>query len=108
MPTEGRPLLDWLAQWLARPDHAHNTAKLAASGADERHLFVILPGFAETSFAVTDLLMREGAPLPDEDPALPAEITHVWAASMWTGGTGMRLAPGTGWARFDRRLSDQA
>lgn len=69
---------------------------------------MILPGFAEAPFAVTDLLMREGALLPDEDPALLAEITHVWAASMWTGGTGMRWAPGTGWARFDKRLSDRA
>lgn len=108
VPTEGRPLLDWLAEWLVRPDQAHNLAKLAASGADERHLFVILPGFAEAPFAVTDLLMRDGAPLPDEDPALPTEITHLWAASTWTGGTGMRWAPGTGWARFDKRLSGRA
>jgi hypothetical protein len=68
VPTEGRPLLDWLAEWLARPDQAHNLAKLAASGADERHLFMILPGFAEALFAVTDLLMRERRSAPGLGP----------------------------------------
>jgi hypothetical protein len=79
--TDGGPLLEWLADWLVRPDQQHNVSKLARSGGDERHLFVILPGFAEAPFAVEDLLMRDNAPLPSTAPAMPTEITHVWVAS---------------------------
>ncbi len=104
VPTDGAPLLDWLAEWLARPDQVHNLEKLARSGADERHLFLILPGFAEARFAVTDLLMRDGAALPDADPELPPEVTHVWAVSTWTSGSGMRWTPGEGWQRFDKQF----
>jgi len=66
VPTDGRPLVEWLATWLARPDKADNLAKLAASGAEERHLFLIVPVFAEAPFAVADLLMRDGgrSPMP--------------------------------------------
>ncbi|MGH9890667.1 MAG: hypothetical protein ACREA0_01515 [bacterium] len=100
VPTTGWPLLEWLSAWLTRPDQAHNLAKLAASGAEERHLFLILPAFAEAPFAVADLLMRQDAPLPDADPDLPPEITHAWVASTWTDGAGMRWAPDSGWQRF--------
>lgn len=103
VPTDGRPLLEWLADWLARPDKADNLAKLAASGADERHLFLIVPVFAEAPCAVADLLMRDGAPLPDADPDLPPEVTHVWVVSTWDSGAGMRWAPDAGWSRFDKR-----
>jgi hypothetical protein len=100
VPTDGRPLLEWLAEWFARPDKIDNLKKLEASGADERHLFLIVPSFAEAPFAVTDLLSRDGAPLPDSAPALPTEITHVWVVSTWSSGDGMRWAPGAGWSRF--------
>lgn len=102
VPADGRPLLGWLADWLVRPDKADNLAKLAASAAEERHLFLILPSFAEAPFAVTDLLMRDGAPLPDDDPDLPPQVTHVWVVSTWVSGSGMRWAPESGWAQFDK------
>jgi len=101
--ADGRPLLEWLADWLARPDKADNLAKLGASGAEERHLFLVMPVFVEAPFAVADLLMRDGAPLPDDDPNLPPEVTHVWVVSTWDSGAGMRWAPNAGWSRFDKR-----
>jgi hypothetical protein len=85
----------------------HNLEKLARSGADERHLFLILPGFAEARFAVIDLLMRDGAPLPDTDPELPPEVTHVWTVSTWRDGSGMRWSPDEGWLRFDKQFANQ-
>ncbi|MGH2659405.1 MAG: hypothetical protein ACRDHS_07010 [Actinomycetota bacterium] len=50
LPTDGRPLLEWLSVWLARPDKAENLAKLAASGADERHLFLNLACVCRSTF----------------------------------------------------------
>jgi hypothetical protein len=95
----------FLEEWTARPDQAHNLAKLAASGAEERHLFVIVPAFAEAPFAVADLLMRDEAPIPEADLGLPPEVTHVWAASTWSSGWGVRWAPDSGWSRFDKQMS---
>jgi hypothetical protein len=60
-PTDGRSLLNWLVEWLTRPDKADNLAKLNASGADERHLFLVLPD-ADAPFGVVDLL-RDDSPL---------------------------------------------
>jgi hypothetical protein len=103
VPTDGRPLLDWIAEWVARTDKADNLLKLASSGADERHLFLILPAFADPPFDVVDLLMRDDSPLPDSPPNLPDEITHLWALSVWnSSGTGMRWDPHVGWSRFDK------
>lgn len=104
VPTNGEPLLDWLRDWMTRVDKADNLSKLAASNADERHLFLIVPSFAEAPFPVTDLLSRDGAPLPDADPVLPPEVTHIWVASTWTTGDGMRWAPRSGWSRFGKKF----
>jgi len=106
VPADGRPLIDWIDGWLSRPDQGHNLRKLAASGADERHLFLILPEFGEAPFQVTDLLMRDESPLPDEAPALPPEVTHVWAVSTWVTGAGMRWSADAGWSRFDKAPDD--
>ena len=102
VPNDGWPILEWLREWFARPEMADNLRKLNASGADERHLFLILPSFAEAPFAVTDLLSRDGAPLPEERPALPSEVTHVWLVSTSRTGSGMRWSPAAGWSRFDK------
>jgi hypothetical protein len=67
----GDTLASWLSEWLEDPDQVPNLEKLARSGAEERHLFVILPGFAVASFAVVDLLMRSDAPLPRIAPRPP-------------------------------------
>jgi len=106
VPTDGRPLVEWLTEWFARADKADNLRKLAASGADERHLFLILPSFAEAPFAVADLLMREGAPFPGKPPRLPDEVTHVWLVSTWSSGSGMRWSPDRGWSRFDKSFDE--
>jgi hypothetical protein len=100
-PTDGRPLLDWLDVWLARPDKADNIAKLAASNADERHLFLILPSFADAPFGVVDMLIRDDSPLPDTSPDLPPGVTHLWMLSTWNfSSTGIRWSPDDGWSRF--------
>jgi hypothetical protein len=100
-PTDGRPLLEWLADWLILPDKADNLAKLGASGADERHLFLILPSFADAPFGVVDLLMRDDSPLPDGQPELLPEVTHLWMVSTWNfSSTGIRWSPDGGWSRF--------
>jgi hypothetical protein len=101
--SSGLPLVNWLGERTARTDQVHNLEKLARSGAGERHLFVILPAFAEAPYEVVDLLMRDGAALPEVDPSLPPEVTHVWAASVWSSGAGMRWSPDEGWLRFDKR-----
>jgi len=62
---------------LAKPSQAHNVRKLAASGARERHVFVLVPGFTSAP-AVIDLLIAVDAPLPTITPVLPSEVTHVW------------------------------
>ena len=84
------------------------------SGAEERHLFVILPGFAEAPFGAADLLMRDDAPLPTIPPTLPPRVTHAWAMSTWNTGDGMRWSAEYGLAALrqeggpphGRRLSD--
>jgi hypothetical protein len=106
VPTDGRPLLEWLTEWFARPDKADNVRKLDALGAKERHLFLILPSFAEAPFAVTDLLMRDGAPLPEDRPSLPGEVTHVWLVSTWSSGSGMRWSTAGGWLRFKKPFDE--
>jgi hypothetical protein len=102
VPDTGDPLVSWLEKWLAGPSQVGNLNKLAASGAQERHLFVIHPGFTTAPFVVTDLLMREDAPLPEIAPDLPAPLTHTWTASTWAAGVGMRWSPEQGWARFTK------
>ena len=98
----GDALAVWLADWLTQPGQRDNLVKLANSGADERHIFVVFPSYADAPFTAADLLMRQDAPLPVAAPALPAEITHVWAASVWGAGPGMWWAPDTGWSHFDK------
>lgn len=102
VPETGDPLARWLTEWLAGPGQDHNLRKLHSSSLDERHLFVLLPGFADASFAVTDLLMRDEAPLPKVDPDLPSPLTHVWCMSSWTSGAGMRWSMNDGWVRFEK------
>ncbi len=99
-PITGDPLARWLSEWIPDPSRTDNLRKLASSGASERHLFVLLPGFNAAPFAVNDLLIAPNAPLPVIPPTLPSEITHVWTMSTWSSGDGFWWSPGTGWARF--------
>lgn len=100
VPETGDPLADWLGEWIGQPEQADNLEKLRESAAAERHLFVILPGFANAPFAVISLLMQDHAPLPTIPPVLPPELTHVWAVSTWDKGDGMRWAGESGWQSF--------
>ncbi|MEV5266009.1 hypothetical protein [Streptomyces werraensis] len=100
-PT-GDAFAHWVSGWIGEPKQADNLAKLQRSGADERHLFVILPGHTVAPFAAFDLLMRPAAPLPVTDPVLPREVTHLWAMSTWHAGDGFAWSPGAGWSRFQK------
>ena len=101
VPTEGEPLPKWISAWVAAPEQRHNLEKLSAAEG-ERHLFIILPGFADAPFEVTDLLTRDGAPLPTEPPNLPEVVTHIWCVSTWNSGAGIRWSPERGWEHFSR------
>jgi len=98
----GDPLAEWLGDYLSSDRLRDVRGKLASALAQEKHAFVILPGFAEAPFVVIDLLMRPSAPLPTLPPELPPEITHVWATSTWVSGVGMRWSPDIGWQSFDK------
>jgi hypothetical protein len=98
----GDALAEWLGDFLTEPRQEDVRQKLARSRAAERHAFVLIPGFSTAAFAVIDLLIREGAPLPNIDPRLPPEITDVWAVSSWSSGVGFHCSSETGWLIFDK------
>ena len=100
VPETGDALADWLTEWMAKPSEVTNLGKLRRSNAEQRHYFVLLPGFTTAPFAVTDLLMRPNAPAPTVPPRLPNGITHVWAMSMWNTGDGFYWSAQSQWARF--------
>jgi len=89
----------WVSEFLSGDGCRDVRGKLLRSGAAERHASVILPSFTTAPFAVTDALFRESG-VPEQPPALPDEITHVWLASGWNTGSGLRWSPDAGWERF--------
>jgi hypothetical protein len=104
LPTPAMPsLTGWAGS--SRSLSETTSAKLAASGADETHAFVIVPGLTTAPFGVSDLLMRDEAPLPTFDPALPLEVSHVWTVSTWSTGSGFRWSPDEGWSMFDKKVT---
>ncbi|SIN14464.1 hypothetical protein [Micromonospora cremea] len=98
----GDALAEWLSGWMLEPHEADNLRKLERSGAAERHLFVILPGFTTAPFAAAELLMRPEAPLPTVPPTLPPAVTHAWVMSTWSAPHGFRWSPDDGWSRFSK------
>lgn len=98
----GDAIAEWLGPWI-RARRARKIGKLRRSGANERHLFVVLPGDADAPFAVTDLLLRRDGPLPTIPPDLPDGMTHVWVVSTWDSGHGMRWSPEDGWESFNKK-----
>jgi hypothetical protein len=102
---DGDSIIDWLDEWINDPRHADNLKKLAASNLPERHLFLIVPGFSTALFPVINLLTAEEPPMPSEPPRLPVQITHLWCASTWTLGKGLRWAPAEGWQTFDKNTA---
>lgn len=101
-PPTGDPLAEWLGEWLPDPKRADNIHKLVSADVDERHIFVVIPSFPSVPFAVNDLLIAPGAPLPTIPPDLPAGMTHVWTMSIWDSGDGFRWSPDGGWTRFNK------
>lgn len=90
----------WIATFLAAPVRRDVLDKLRRSGASERHVFVILPGFNIAPFDVFNVPWGADRYFTDEEVRLPPEVTHVWLASTWSIGTGMRWSPASGWAWF--------
>jgi hypothetical protein len=97
---DGDSLPQWIEEYLTR--HPDVLDKLRRAGTQERHVFIIVPGFSTAPFGVTDLLMRHEPPMPTTPPRLPPEITHLWVVSTWTIGRGVRWAPQLGWSAFDK------
>jgi hypothetical protein len=95
-------LATWVSDFLHDDANADLREKLARSGADERHAFVIVGTLPGVAFAITDLLMRDDAPLPTAPPDLPVEVTDVWVASAWSAGYGFRWSAATGWITFTK------
>lgn len=108
VPDTGDPLASWLSSWMLETDCADNLRKLADSGLEQRHLFVIVRAFSSAPFPVTDLVMRDGAPAPTIDPDLPEAITHVWVTSVWSSGVGFRWEPELGWLSFSKLQPSRA
>lgn len=98
----GEALSRWAGVFLREPQQRDVLTKLGRSGLSERHAFVIVTGFPAADFDVTELLMRNDAPLPEAPPELPAEVTHFWVVSTWASGTGMRWSPDAQWQRFSK------
>jgi hypothetical protein len=104
----GDALAIWVGEFLREPEQRDVLDKLSRSCRSDRHAFIFFPGFAAAPFSVTDLLMRNGAPLPLVDPDLPDEVTHVWLASSWAAGRGFRWDPERGWDSFDKLVNSAA
>jgi hypothetical protein len=95
------PTGDAIAEWIGRylqADRASDLAKLARSGAHERHAFVLVPMFTTAPFAVSELLMTGWVRLPLTPPQLPVEVTHVWVVPMAYDVAGFYWAPDAGWS----------
>jgi hypothetical protein len=95
------PTSDAIAAWIGdylQSERSRVLAKLARSGAQERHAFVLVPLFTTAPFAVSELVMRSEARLPLAPPQLPLEVTHVWVVGMAYDVAGFYWAPASGWS----------
>lgn len=102
VPANADVLVDWIERWICASERADNVRKLSRSGAAERHLFVILPGFSSAPWDVSACLMWPEVALPTRPPLLPTAITHLWAMSGWDRGEVLHWAPVAGWSRHDK------
>jgi hypothetical protein len=105
----GDALAEWLSVWTSDPEQGHNIDKLRRARTEERHLFVLFPGFTQAPFGVTDVLMRPDGPLPTVPPILPEILTHVWAMSSWSSGALFRWSASEGyWSRHTKDVGTAA
>ena len=102
VPATGDPVSTWLPTFLREPAQADVLRKLARSGAEDRHAFVIVPIFSTAPYGVVDLLVRDDGPVPTATPDLPPEVSHAWVVSSWNAGHGLRWSPDGGWATFSK------
>lgn len=104
MPDTGDALAEWLGDFLHDDARADVRQKLARSGAEERHAFIIVSELSGAPFTVAGLLIDNDAADPSNAPELPPEITEVWAISPWASGFGFRWSSATRrWQRFSKR-----
>jgi hypothetical protein len=89
------PVIDWLRRTLSSARLDDVRSKLAATGADERHLFfgITFSSPSEAFFALDDYKQS----LPDEPPGLPEEITHLWLMRASSPGRCLAWFPDRGW-----------
>lgn len=90
-------LPDELAETLCTPKVRSRIRKLAASGFEERHLFLIARPSA-FSWPVYERLAF-GGPLPTEAPVLPDGLSQVWLLTGLQAGGVVRGISGRGWYR---------
>ncbi|HEU5152047.1 MAG TPA: hypothetical protein VFU19_16250 [Iamia sp.] len=103
----GADLSRWIGEFLAEPKLADVRSKLARAEVDERHAFVVVPGFSTAPFGVVNLLW-DGSYLPITDPVLPMEVTDVWIATTWSVPQGVRWSSSVGWQWFDTFVDRKA
>jgi hypothetical protein len=101
-PQTGDHLAEWAGDWLRQPQQRDVLSKLAASGAQERHVFAFVTGLSSAPFAVQWLLMSEEPSVPSIAPDLPDEVTHFWVTSTWATPTGLRWSASDRWQRFEK------
>lgn len=103
----GATLVAWIGDYLRLPTTRDVLGKLEASGADERHAFVFVPGFSTAPLPVEMLLMGSEPGVPVDPPDLPDPVTHIWVASTWNSPVGLRWGP-EGWRHFDKLVEPPA
>ena len=99
------PFVTWIAMFLASDHMKSHRDKLAATCAAERHIFV---GASFTTPAEVYFALRpDGRPeLPDSNPILPTEITHLWVWSVPGMERCLAWFPDSGW--FEPAADDPA
>lgn len=103
--STGSAVPTWVRDFLLNSHQSDVLSKLDRSGASERHVVILVPGFSTAPFGVVDMLWRDQDDVvPTTPPDLPDQVTHVWFMAFWTAGSGLRWSPGRGWERFERHF----